>query len=263
MFSNEDRDEHFLIDVLGTWVPECELVFWGLLNSPLWEEFYKLRENHRFNQKDVYLDHSYFTARDLIRYLSSIDDEYDDLPEEEIANAMSVAQAHYMYNPCTETMIRHSIMEIMYQKFVKSVTLVYPWEPRPIDIAYINHITPKTIRPKLIISGGDIRNTISHTTTRYTTIIMNSIEDLEYLVDHPKENRCDSTMFLLRNSSENMDLVRDESGNAQFIESKMETLLDKLVDVKSGIPKTKMRFGRFEPIRFEDGFKSVRGFTNI
>ena len=42
MSNNDDRDENFLIDVLGIWVPECELVFYGLLSDLKYrDELYK------------------------------------------------------------------------------------------------------------------------------------------------------------------------------------------------------------------------------
>ena len=218
---NDERDESFLIDVLGTWIPECEIIFYGLLNSPYAEEFYKLRENSMFNPRDVYLDHCYFTAKDLVRYLSSVDDTLDDLPEEEINRAVQTALHNYTYVPSSETMIRHSIMEVMYHKFVKSVTLVYPWTPRPIDIMFLKRITPKTIFPKLNVASGSIPAVIHETKQRYTTIISNEIDQISFLVDHMKDYNVDSTLFLLRNHSENMKIQYNQDGSASFLSLKL------------------------------------------
>ena len=42
---NENRDENILIDILGNWIPECDLIYYGLLSSKYSEELYKLKNN--------------------------------------------------------------------------------------------------------------------------------------------------------------------------------------------------------------------------
>ena len=260
---NDGRDETFIIDVLGTWVPECEIIFYGLLGTPYAESLYKLREMVSYDPKQIYHEYAFFTSRDLIRYLSSVDDELDmEISEEEIEDAINLAFRNYMYIPCSETMIRHSIMEIMYDRFVKSVTLVFPWDLRPIDVAHLRHITPEKIADKLVLTSGTIPSVIEETDATYTTVISNSIEDINLMVDERKKYHTESTLFLLRNHSQNMSIIRNEDGSVEFVEDHMDELIPKLIDLKTGFPKTRNEFGRFEPQLFSDMEPRFKGFND-
>jgi hypothetical protein len=187
-----------------------------------------------------------------------------EMSDDEVERAMNVALSHYMYIPCSETMMRHSIMEIMYDNFVKSVTLVYPWAVRPLDVEYLRSITPEAIMDKLILTTGKIPDVIEATDLTYTTIITNSIEDINLMVDDPKRYRVDSTMFLLRNHSGNMIMYKNpEDGSVEFIEDNMDDLLPKLIDMKTGFPRSRIRFGRFEPQLYSDMEQRVTGFKSF
>lgn len=260
--ASNDRDEYYLIDVLGTWIPECELIFYGLLGSEHEKSLIKLREWSNFNARDVYLDLSYFTSRDLIRYLTSPDDTLEDLSDEEISTYLTYAFNHYMYMPCSETALRHSLMETLNFDFAKSLTLVYPWDVRDIDIKYLQSITPQSMMKKINIASGSIPEVIKETGETYTTIVSNSIDDINLLVDNKEEYKTDATLFLLRNHSENMVMDKDEEGKVVFLEAYMEGLLDKLIDMQTGLPKTQIRFGRFEPKLFSDMSSRISDFTN-
>lgn len=262
---NPERDETFIIDVAGTWVPECDLIFYGLMGTEYGEQLYKIRERTDLDPIHIYHDFSFFNASDLVRYLSSTEDlEIDqELTDEEVGQMIMTALDHYDYSQCSETMMRHSIMEIMYHRFVKSVTLVYPWPIRPIDIMYLQRITPSSIFDKLTVASGNIPDIVrADVEKQYTTVISNSIEDIDRMVSDPKEFRCESTMFLLRNHSGNMDIEIGEDGYPDFLEAKMDGLLEKLIDFDSGIPLTGMRFGRFEPRLFSEAEKMIPGFNH-
>ena len=256
-----DRDESFLIDALGTWIPECDIILYGLMNSPIGERFYKIRENIITDQLETYRSQCFFTARDLIRYLSSVDESLDDLSEEEIAEAFQMALRYYQYTPSNETMMRHSIMEVMYHDFVKSVTLVYPWNIRPIDHLFIRRITPEKIFNKLEVAVGDIPSVVRSSDRRYTTIITNELSDIKELTKDPKGNRVDTALFLLRNHSGNVKITKGEDGEDTLVEIGSEELLPIFVDEKTGIPKSQMRFGRFEPLLFVDMNKAIPNFN--
>lgn len=259
----QDRDEYFLIDALGTWIPECEIIFYGLLGTEYANSLYKIRERTDLNPIHVYHELSFFTADDLIRHLSAEEDVGMDmdLTIEELSKISQEALDHYDYSQCSETMMRHAIMEIMYDNFVKSVTLVYPWEIRPIDMFYLRKITPQAIFDKLNIATGTLPEVAAlDSGIEYTTIISNSIEDIDLMVSSPMKYHCRSAMFLLRNHSGNMVVDRDEDGSISFIESKMDDLLPKLIDFDTGIPLTGMRFGRFEPELFTEAEKRIPRF---
>lgn len=262
--SNPGRDEYFLIDVLGTWIPECDLITYGLLGTGWADQLFKLRERTNFNPNSVYHDYGFFTSDDLVRYLSSTEDlELDsDVPDETVEEIMNFALDHYDYSQCSETMMRHAIMEIMYDDFVKSVTLVYPWQIRPIDTFYLRRITPPQIFEKLNLASGKLSEIAAmDSEIEYTTIISNSIEDISLMVDDPKKYHCQAAMFLLRNHSQNMEIVLGEDEYPSFNEVGMEELLPKLIDFNTGLPLTGMRFGRFEPRLFSETEKRIPGFN--
>ena len=262
IFNNDERDEYFLIDALGIWIPECEMVVYGLLNNPTYSDYlYKLRNMTMIRPLDLYLDTSFFTARDLVRYLASTDDSLEDLDEKTIDRLLEEARMSYLYSPCSETTMRHSIIELMYQKFCKSVTLVFPWTPTFLEKEFLKAIVPHEVIHKLNITGGTIPAVIEATDTTYTTIITNSIEDIEMMVDNREKYRVQSTLFLLRNHSGNMSMeIAKEDGKPYFTERKMDTLLPKLIDMKRGIPLSQIRFGRFEPELFSMTKKKIKPF---
>ena len=72
---NSNREENFLIDALGNWIPECELIYYGLLNSQFADALYKLKNTSIFNPHDIYLDTCYFNgdASDKFSKVSSGD----------------------------------------------------------------------------------------------------------------------------------------------------------------------------------------------
>ena len=43
LISGDNRDENLLVEVLGNWIPECDIVFYGLLQSDYERFFHKLR----------------------------------------------------------------------------------------------------------------------------------------------------------------------------------------------------------------------------
>ena len=261
--TEDNRDENYLIEVVGNWIPECDIVYYGLLNSEYSNILYKLRTKSKFEVAEIYREICYFTGRDLIRYLASTNDDYEDLDDEFINKALQTAYSNYMYVPCNESMLRHAIIETAYLKFVKSITLVYPWEPRPIDIQYIRRIIPPKIITKFNFANGSITEIVnlskkdSHINGKFTTIILNSMEELIYLIDNANSCKTDEAFFLLRNHSENTDLVKNDDGKFEFVERNNMSILNKLLDFNTGVPKSQMRFARYEPTLFIDQKKIV------
>lgn len=264
----DNRDEHFLIDVLGTWIPECDLIYYGLLNSKYSNELYKLKNAKIIKPHDIYLDTFYFSGDDLIRYLASPDDSLVDLSEEYLNEVTNAALDNYLYVPCNETMIRHSIIELAYFDFAKSITLLYPWDIREIDYQYLKSILPEAILRKINLASGDICSYLknnSNSSTKYTTIILNSIDALNELIDNCDEYNTSSSFFLLRNHSENVSskiVEIDGEKQIEFTEEGNDEILLKLIDIERMIPKTQMRFARFEPHLFVDANPVQEGFIS-
>ena len=258
LISGDNRDEHILIDVLGSWIPECDLIYYGLLNSSYGDELYKLKNAKIIKPHDVYLDTFYFSGDDLIRFLASPDDRLADLSPDYLRKATNTALEKYLYVPCNETMIRHSIIELAYFEFVKSVTLLYPWDIREIDYRYLRSIIPYSVLPKFRIASGDMCGFIksdANTQHKYTTIILNSLSTLNELIDNCNQYNTKSTFFLLRNHSGNVSskiIETDGVRKIEFTEEGNDEILYKLIDPEKMVPKTQMRFGRFEPYLFND-----------
>ena len=208
----------------------------------------------------------YFSGDDLIRYLASSDNSLEVLSDDYLNEATNVALEKYLYVPCNETMLRHSIIEMAYFDFVKSVTLLYPWDIREIDYHYLRSIIPHSVMQKFKIASGDMLGFIKSKTNadfQYTTIIMNSIQVLNELIDNCKDYHTDSSFFLLRNHSGNVSSeIKEEDGEKriEFTEIGTQEILLKLIDEKRMIPKTQMRFARYEPLLFDDAKPDPKEF---
>ena len=267
--TQDNRDEYFLIDVAGNWIPECDLIYYGLLNSSYSDNLYKLKNTIRINPHEIYLDTCYFESKDLIRYLASEDkNSLADLDDEYILSAIATAITMYTYEPCNEPMIRHAIIEAAYYDFVKTITLVYPWPIRPIDRLYLKSIIPNTVIGKFNLVTGPLIDVIRNNkiSFKYTTIISNSHEDINEMIDKCNEYGTDTSFYLLRNHSGNVkfEMIKDPENEDKLIPKFTEIgtmeILSKLVDMNTGIPKTQMRFARYEPILFEDGKPNSNDF---
>ena len=266
----DNRDENILIEALGTWIPECDLIYYGLLNSEYSDKLYKLKNTAIFNPHDIYLDTCFFSGDDLIRYLASPDDSLSELSEDFLNDATKTALDKYFYVPCNETMLRHSIIELSYYNFVKSITILYPWELREIDYQYVRNIIPTSIRSKYRLVSGDILGFLkskNNSNIKYPTIVLNSIDDLNEMIDNNKEYKTGSSAFLLRNSSDNVSFkIEDDPENKDkkkisFDEIGTKEIFDKLMDPDKLIPKSEMRFARFEPILFSDSKPDPKDFV--
>ena len=255
----DNRDENILIEVLGNWIPECDLMFYGLMNSKYSEILYKLKNTKIINPKDIYREYCYFTGDDFIKYLYSDSLEMPELPEELLVDATKEALDKYLYVPCNETMLRHSMIELAFYDWIKSITLIYPWDIREIDYEFLKTIIPHSVLYKFRIVSGELLDFIKTdipTGIKYTTIVLNSLSDLNELIDNNEEYHTDETFFLLRNSSENVSFTLNTSSEGErsldFKEIGTEEVLLKLIDEKTLLPKTKMRFARYEPFLFSD-----------
>ena len=128
----------------------------------------------------------------------------------------------------------------------------------------LRKITPPAIFDKLNLASGNIADFASlDSGVEYTTVIINSIDDIDRMVSDPKRHHCESATFLLRNHSGNMDVLKNPDGTLSFNESGMDQLLPKLIDFNSGLPITEMRFGRFEPELFSVAEKRIPSFNHF
>lgn len=257
--NTENRDERFLIEVPGIWVPECDIILYGLLNSKVANEIYKIRNNSSFNIHEEYQKMAYFTIEDCIRYLVSSNEELDtDISEEDIVNYLREALINYKYIPCNETMLRNAIIEAALYPFIKEVTLVFPWKLRKIDMVYLYKIVPESIISKFNIKDSITISEIikqraeEKENEQYTTIISNEIEEIRYLINNLKELKLDAPLFLLRNHSRNTILKYDENNEPYFEEVGDRDIFEKIFDPETGLPMTNTRFARFKPYLFVD-----------
>lgn len=253
--NGENRDEYFLIDVLGNWIPENEIIFYGLLNTEYSDAFIKLRDVTSIDPHELYRDTCYFNGRDMVRYLASPDKESidDSLTDEEVDVFVNLAYQNYKYTPCSELMIKHAVLAAGLNDFVKHITLVFPWEIRDIDAVFLARTIPNSIMSKIELVSGTIMQAIEHRGVRkYTSIISNSFDDINYMIDHHKECGTDETFFLLRNHSGNTKIIFDENGNPEFDEVNTRIIIEKIIDPATGYPICPIRFARYEPTLYQD-----------
>lgn len=258
--ATDDREEHFLIDVPGIVVPECDFIFYGLLASNYSEELYKLREQSSFNVRDVYNNHMYFNAMDLIAYLSSPDETLDSCDADYLGELYTAALKNYDYSIANETMVRHAFIEAAMYDFVKTVSFVYPWEVRDIDLVFLSRILPDRVKKKVRHFSGTLMEAIKdrpHDIPFYTTIVSSSIEDVHDMIDHAKEYKTDQAFFMLRNHSGNtsFEMIPNPENPKEkiphFEEIGTKEILEKLM-TERGMPKGQMRFARFVPYLYSD-----------
>lgn len=263
LYNYDNREENILIETPGIIIPECDEIIYGLLFSKYSSAFEKLRNLNRINPKTLYYETAFFHKFDLLRHLAN-DDEKKRLEDPAYCNELlQVAHEQYLCEPCGETMIRHAFIELAYQPFIKTVTFLYPYEIRDIDMQYLSTIIPKSIREKFFFVSGNLLDIVEEnhelpkTDFSYTTIVTNSLSDILSLLENPKKYPVKSTCFLLRNHSGNMEICETidtvtKQPKIIFREKYTKEILERMVDIETGIPITENRFGRFEPTLFID-----------
>lgn len=246
----DNRDEYFLIEALGTVIPEADIIFYSLLTSKYRNQFPKIDALLGHTKKDIYNEIFYFAPDDLIRYLHSpyIETLDEDMSNEEIAFYWDFCRKTFFYQSYTETMMFHALMEAAINKYVKSIVIAYPWEVRDVDVAFLHRRLPKSIIDKLLVSSDPILNLVDSSETGYTTIITNNIHDVITMIHDTRRYKCDTTAFLLRNHSKNVSLDRKTK---EFKEEGDIAITGLLID-ENGVPTTRMTYGRFQAFRFED-----------
>ena len=252
----ENREERYLIDITGNWIPEADIIYYGLLSSPESEDFYKLRNMTSVDPKKLYYDLAFYEATDIIRYLYSPDDTLADIDADTLIHYLAVAVKHYNYMPCNEIMMRHAILESTFQTFVKDVTLVYPWEIRQIDLFYLSKIIPKKIRSKINTVTGDILEIMAENQgDPYTSIVTNSLDAVTEMITDRDKYKSHEAFILLRNHSQNTEMKKviiDGKDEIDFDEIGTRDILSQIIDMKTGFPTCKIRFARYEPVLFAD-----------
>jgi hypothetical protein len=128
---------------------------------------------------------------------------------------------------------------------------------------YLYTFIPASILKKFYFVHGNVLNVlkdnrgVSKLDFSYTTLIMNSINDLITILANRELYNSMSTTFLLRNHSGNTEIYTeyDKTLNKEiykFREKYDREILERIVDLEAGIPLTENRFGRFEPMLFKD-----------
>lgn len=252
----DNRNERFIIEVPGNWIPEIDIIYYGLLNSSISSKFPKLRDMISVDSHELYLDLCYLEAPDIVRYLLSEDDTLINIPIEDIIKYVEIAIDNYQYLPSNETMLRHAIIEASYEKFIEEIVLVFPWKIRDIDRKYLSLIIPDRVKTKYSLMSGDLLSIIKNSKQSYTSIITNSLDDVTELINNTELYKSSESFILLRNHSGNMKIEKTVNEDGKNIETFKEIgtleILSKILDMDTGIPTSKIRFARYEPILFQD-----------
>ena len=87
------------------------------------------------------------------------------------------------------------------------------------------------------------------------------------MIDNCDIYKTDASFFLLRNDSSNVkhDFTDDPNNPGKkiidFEEIGTLEILNKLMDLERGVPKTQMRFARYEPVLFSEAKPDPKNFT--
>lgn len=266
-----NRDERILVEFNGILHSEAEDIFYGMQDCPILEAHPFNTYQRLLSYKDtdrIYEEIGFFRPKDLIRYLN----DGQDIDEDEINAIIEYSILNYNYNFLTELSMLGALVSLAKVDYVKGITVVFA-NHRESDAAYLATVfTKETLMQKFSVVDSSPDTVITDmekelkdaadSNNPYTTIITNEYKLILDVLNKYKEYKAETTLFLLRNHSENMEqFVKGDSVNVRFRElytneitniingkySKLNTN-DKLTEVDF---PAKAKFGRFSPTPFK------------
>lgn len=266
-----NRDERILVEFNGILHSEAEDIFYGMQDCPILEAHPFNTYQRLLSYKDtdkIYEEIGFFRPKDLVRYLN----DGQDIDEDEINAIIEYSILNYDYKFLTELSMLGALVNLAKVDYVKGITVVFT-NHRESDAAYLATVfTKETLMQKFSVVESspdtvitDIEKELKEaadSNNPYTTIITNEYKLILDVLNKYEEYKAETTLFLLRNHSENMEqFVKGDSVNVKFRElytdeitsiingkySKLNTN-DKLTEVDF---PAKAKFGRFSPTPFK------------
>lgn len=259
----DNRDERIIVEFNGIIHSEAEDIFYGMSNNPIldYHPFNTYKRLLMYPADKIYEEIGYFRPEDLIQYLN--DGEH--IESDEVNAIIEYSLMNYDYSIATFISMAAAIRNIMKSDYVKQVTFVLS-NNRYTDVLYLIDIIGKDLLDsKGAILETDDTNIVesikdelllgANSGMPYTTIITNEYRLILDVLKDYKKYKADTSLFLLRNHSQNMQqLVKDN--NIIF----NELYTDEIIGLINGdVSKSKLenldfpvkaKFGRFSPIPF-------------
>lgn len=266
-----NRDERILVEFNGILHSEAEDIFYGMQDCPILEAHPFNTYQRLLSYKDtdrIYEEIGFFRPKDLILYLN----DGQDIDEDEINAIIEYSILNYDYKILTELSMLGALVNLAKVDYVKGITVVFT-NHRESDAAYLASVfTKETLMQKFSVVESspdtvitDIEKELkdaADSNNPYTTIITNEYKLILDILNKYEEYKAETTLFLLRNHSENMEqFVKGDSVTVTF----RELYTDEITDIINGkysklntnniltgvdFP-AKAKFGRFSPTPFK------------
>lgn len=266
-----NRDERILVEFNGILHSEAEDIFYGMQDCPILEAHPFNTYQRLLSYKDtdrIYEEIGFFRPKDLILYLN----DGQDIDEDEINAIIEYSILNYDYKILTELSMLGALVNLAKVDYVKGITIVFT-NHRESDAAYLASVfTKETLMQKFSVVESspdtvitDIEKELkdaADSNNPYTTIITNEYKLILDILNKYEEYKAETTLFLLRNHSENMEqFVKGDSVTVTF----RELYTDEITDIINGkysklntnniltgvdFP-AKAKFGRFSPTPFK------------
>lgn len=263
-----NRDEQILIEFDGILHSEAEDIFYGMKNCIVLEAhgFHTYDRLLSYNNPEkVYEEIGYFRPRDLIKYLN----DGNEIDDDEISTIIEYSKMNYDYSIYTFLNMLGALETLARADYVKGITIVFT-NHRESDAKFLATMFDKELLTKKfsILESStdtviqDMEKEILEAANKnipYTTVITNEYQlIIDTLMDYRKY-KTDTTFFLLRNHSQNMEqLIK---GDSVYFN---ELYTDEITNIITGgfsdknIPDlsninfpAKAKFGRFSPTPFK------------
>lgn len=264
-----NRDERILVEFNGILHSEAEDIFYGMQDCLILEAHPFNTYQRLLSYKDtdrIYEEIGYFRPKDLIKYLN----DGQDIDDDEISAIIEYAILNYDYKLLTELNMLGALVSLAKVDYIKGITVVFT-NHRESDAAYLATVFTKEIlmqkfsvlesSPNTVIT--DMENELKEaadSNNPYTTVITNEYKLILDVLNKYKDYKAETTLFLLRNHSENMEqFVKDESVKFRELHTDEITNIINGEYSKLGINNkltevdfpAKAKFGRFSPAPFK------------
>lgn len=271
----DNRDENMMVEFNGIIHSESETIFYGMKDCPILEAhpFKTYQRLLKYDPDTIYSEIAYFRPFDLVQYLN----DGEEIDEGEINAIIEYATLNYNYSTATLLAIAEAINNLFQSSYLKNVTFVLP-DMNENNLAYLIDIyTPEVISSKCKFVFPDEGKTIIETMKDellnsanqnypYTTIITNEYQLILDILRNYKEYKADTTLFLLRNHSQNMK--QSIKGDSVVFEELYTTEIlgaingdEESTKLKKFDFPVKAKFGRFKPFPYSTGSPSFMTYA--
>lgn len=270
-----NRDENMMVEFNGIIHSEAERVFYGMKDCHILEAhpFKTYQRLLKCDPDTVYSEIAYFRPFDLVQYLN----DGEEIDEGEINAIIEYANINYDFSTATLLAMAGAIKNLFQSSYLKNVTFVLP-DVSENNLVYLMDIyTPEVINAKCKFLFPDPGKTVidamkdelldsANRNSPYTTIITNEYQLILDVLRKYKEYKADTTLFLLRNHSQNMK--QSIKGDSVVFEELFTTEILGAINGNTTDSQlrnfdfpVKAKFGRFNPFPYSTGSPSFMTYA--